>query len=173
MTDIIANSTDQNLPMLGRQNTVRHRALAGDSFKQLAERAEISVPKDGCCRTNNFSDCKWMCGRGLLFVENAHPGLSTLGGLRLAPVNKVDNGYRLFQNAWQYSSIKHWCQLTVSRLWMTCRCRRLSVRVSNYKLTEACALLGCYAACTGNSLPTFRKKLTGPIFRGEISKKRR
>ena len=44
MTDIIANSTDQNLPMLGR-HIVRHRALAGDSFKQLAERAENSLQK--------------------------------------------------------------------------------------------------------------------------------
>jgi hypothetical protein len=57
-----------------------------------------------------------MCGCGLLFVENAYPGLLTMGGLLLAATNKVDNGYRLFQNAWQYSNIKHWVLLTLSRL---------------------------------------------------------
>jgi hypothetical protein len=49
-----------------------------------------------------------MGGRRLLFVENAYPGLLTLGGLRLAATNKGDYGYRLFQNVRQYISFKHW-----------------------------------------------------------------
>ena len=32
---------------------------------------------------------------------------------------------------------------------------------------ETCALLGCYAACSGNSLPTFRDSLSDPIFKGQ------
>ena len=32
---------------------------------------------------------------------------------------------------------------------------------------EICALLGHYAAYSGNSLPTFRDNLTGPIFKGQ------
>jgi len=31
---------------------------------------------------------------------------------------------------------------------------------------ESCALLGCYAANSGNSLPTFRDNIIGPIFKG-------
>jgi len=34
---------------------------------------------------------------------------------------------------------------------------------------ENCALLSHYAACSGDSLPTFRDKLTGPIFKGFLT----
>ena len=34
------------------------------------------------------------------------------------------------------------------------------------------ALPGCYAASTGNLLPTFRAILSGPIIRGQESKKK-
>ena len=34
---------------------------------------------------------------------------------------------------------------------------------------QNCALLGCYAACGGNFLPTFRDNLSGPILRVQES----
>jgi len=34
-----------------------------------------------------------------------------------------------------------------------------------HKLTAICSLLGYYAAQSGNSLPTFRDNLSGPIFK--------
>jgi len=34
---------------------------------------------------------------------------------------------------------------------------------------ENCALLGQYAASSGDLLPTFRDNLSGPIFRGQES----
>jgi len=37
---------------------------------------------------------------------------------------------------------------------------------------ENCVLLGHYAAISGNSLPAFRDNLSGPIFKGQESKKR-
>jgi hypothetical protein len=38
-----------------------------------------------------------------------------------------------------------------------------------YLLCENCALLSCYAACNGNSLPTFRDDLLVPSSRVKIS----
>jgi predicted P-loop ATPase len=38
------------------------------------------------------------------------------------------------------------------------------------EVDEYCALLGCYAACRGNFLPTFRDNLSGPIFKDQILK---
>jgi hypothetical protein len=35
------------------------------------------------------------------------------------------------------------------------------------KSLENCVLLGCYAACSDNSVPTFRNNVTGPIFQGQ------
>ena len=39
------------------------------------------------------------------------------------------------------------------------------------EVDESCALLGIYAACGGNFLPTFRDNLSGPIFKGQESQK--
>ena len=36
-------------------------------------------------------------------------------------------------------------------------------------IDQNCALLGCYAANSGNSVPTFRDNLSGPIFKGQES----
>ena len=38
-------------------------------------------------------------------------------------------------------------------------------------VSENCVLLGCYAASSGNLLPTFRDNLPGPIFRGQEFKR--
>ena len=35
-------------------------------------------------------------------------------------------------------------------------------------IDQNCALLGCYAASSGNSLQTFREKPVGPLFNLEI-----
>jgi len=36
-----------------------------------------------------------------------------------------------------------------------------------HEVADNCALLGYYAASSGNSLPTFRDNLSGPIFNGQ------
>jgi hypothetical protein len=37
------------------------------------------------------------------------------------------------------------------------------------EIDESCALLGCYAGSSGNSLPTFRDNLSGPVLRDAAS----
>ena len=36
------------------------------------------------------------------------------------------------------------------------------------EVVENCALLGCYAASSGNSIPTFRGQHIGPVFKGRF-----
>ena len=47
--------------------------------------------------------------------------------------------------------------------WYACLCV-----ISGFRrdVHEICALLGCYAALSGISVPTFRENLSGPIFKG-------
>ena len=40
-----------------------------------------------------------------------------------------------------------------------------------HEVDENCALLGVYASCSGNSFPSFRGNLSGPIFKDQESHK--
>ena len=57
--------------------------------------------------------------------------------------------------------------LHFSYLYVESRIRSWAISDFHREGDENCALLGYYATCSGNLLPTFRDNLSGPIFRGQ------
>jgi hypothetical protein len=59
-----------------------------------------------------------------------------------------------------------------STVFNTTACRRTKrcKRMRDFRLPENCAVLGYYAACSGNSLPTFRDNISVPIQGPRIKK---
>ena len=57
--------------------------------------------------------------------------------------------------------------------WIECKTPLKPREISGFhrEVDDNCTLLGCYAACSGNSSPTFLDNLLGHIFMGQESKK--
>jgi hypothetical protein len=69
----------------------------------------------------------------------------------------LKSNYRNFEATW-YAGNK----LLVTLIQLIIGCEISGFR---HEVDENCALLGCYAMCSGNSLPTFRDNLSVPVHR--------
>ena len=66
----------------------------------------------------------------------------------------------------KYTSLRQWSVFNTTAYRRTKRCTRMS----DFRFPENCALLGYYAACSGNSLPTFRDNISVPFQGPRIQK---